>query len=429
MTVYNSPIKIWFINHSSYFPEDGPHIRHYGLGKYIARDGFEPTVFTSNELHHVGNKRIDTGRQIYKEKTKDGVRFFYIKTTHCEKNDIKRVFNLLSFEINAFRACVKLAKVYGKPQVFYACCISPTSFITGWILARKYQAKLILETRDIIPEGFYKEGSKWQNSLLAKACRFYMRKMYEKADALVFSMSGGAKYLTDQGWDRAHGGRIKLNSVYYINNGVDLDAYRHDVNEYVLPDEDLDDPSVFSVVYMGSIRLMHNIPFLIETAKALKARGRNDIKLLIWGTGPEEAEIRRRLEEEKLDNFILKGFVDKKYIPSIASRGNLAILTTNLSCVNRYGASPNKLFDYLAAGLPVVVPSLLSDGLIRNNGVGLELDCPSGDEMADAIIRFADMDKTEYETYRAHSRKLASTFSYETLSKELERAIVNTLKG
>ena len=51
------------------------------------------------------------------------------------------------------------------------------------------------------------------------------------------------------------------------------------------------------------------------------------------------------LDEEGLDNIVLKGFVDKKYIPGISRRADLFIGSGNGSSTDRYGASFNKLFD------------------------------------------------------------------------------------
>lgn len=323
----------------------------------------------------------------------------------------------------------KILKKYGKPDIIYASSMYPTALLIGVKLAKKYGIKCISETRDIVPEGFTRNGALRENGLISKFLRAFMKYVYTRSDALVFTMSGGKQYIQDRGWSTAQGGKIDLDRVYYINNGVDLNVFRENQGKCIVEDKDLDNPNLFKVIYLGAIRFMNKMPLFFDIARELNKKGRHDIKILMWGSGTKIDEMRQQLQNEGLDNLVLKGYVEKKYIPSIATRGHLAILTANLSCVDRYGASPNKLFDYLAAGLPVIVPSLLSDGLIMDNGIGLELDQPSGEEMADAIIRFADMDKDEYNSYCENSRKMAARFSYEALSKELEKAITDVLKG
>ena len=93
--------NIWFLNQNSYLPEDGPHTRHYALAKYLTRKGAETFVFAGNEFHHNG-RRIDTGKEMYIEKDLEGVRFFYIKTFHYDKNDYKRGLNIISYYLNIF---------------------------------------------------------------------------------------------------------------------------------------------------------------------------------------------------------------------------------------------------------------------------------------------------------------------------------------
>lgn len=420
--------RIWFLNQNSYMPDDGPHTRHYTLGKYLARIGYEPSVFAGNELHHIG-RRIDTGDARYIEKDEEGVRFFYIKTTHYEKNDYRRILNILSYYRNIFKVCKEAAAKYGKPDVIYASSMYPTALVAGIKLAKKYGVKCICEHRDIIPDGFITKGTFKENGLVARCMRLFMKRTYLQADALVFTMSGGPQHIMDLGLDTTHGGAIDPARVYYINNGVDMEEFEKNAREYVLPDKDLDNESQFNVVYLGAIRFMNKMPLFIETARELKRLGRDDIKILMWGTGTKVEEMKKQLQDEGLDNLELKGLVGKKYIPGIASRADLAIMTNNLSSVGKYGASPNKLFDYFAAGLPVIVPALLSDAMVQKNGAGVELDEPDASALAEEIISFADMDKKEYEAYRVNSRSLADQYSYEHLTELVAEVIEATMKG
>ena len=96
-------------------------------------------------------------------------------------------------------------------------------------------------------------------------------------------------------------------------------------------------------------------------------------------------------------------------------------MTANLSCVGKYGASPNKLFDYFQGGKPVIVPTLLADSMIQDNGCGVELDNPNGKRLAKEIIRFANMEKEEYDTYCKNSENMAKKYDYSIHAKSLEK--------
>ncbi|MBR5659649.1 MAG: glycosyltransferase family 4 protein [Lachnospiraceae bacterium] len=415
-------VKIWFLNQNSYMPEDGPHIRHYALGKYLARQGYEPYVFAGNELHHVG-KTVDTHGKDCVERVSEGVHFYYVKTTHYEKNNYRRILNILSYYRNVFKVCKKIAKKNGTPDVIYASSMYPTALVAGIKLAKKYGVKCICEHRDLVPEGFITNGAIKANGFIAKGARWFMKKTYEKADALVFTFGGGKKYLIEQKLDTKHGGKVDLSKVFYINNGVDLAESDYDAANYVLADEDLDDPELFKVVYLGSIRFMNQMPLFLEMARALKSRGYKKVKILMWGAGTKLEEMRNKLKEEGLNNIVFKGYVEKKYIAGIAKRADLFIGTGNSVVSSRYGMSFNKLFDYLAAGKPIILPFTVAYSIVEGSGAGVELSNPSGNELADAVIRFSEMPKEEYERYCENARNAAAMYDYRNLSKKIDRII------
>lgn len=416
-------MKIWIINQNSYLPEDGPHTRHFVIGKYLAKDGFEPFVFACNELHHA-RKRIDTGKKKYIERDRDGVRFFYVKSHHYVKNDIHRILNIISFYRRMFSVSRQITKQYGKPDIIYASTMYPTALLLGVKLAKKYNIKCISETRDIVPEGFVTSGTIKERGVIANLARSFMKKVYYRSDALVFTMSGGKKYIEEMGWNLENGGKIDLNRVYYINNGVDKEEYDNHAVNHIVDDEDLQNPNVFKVVYFGAIRFMNNMPLYIDVARELKKQGKENIKLLLWGTGNKVDEMQEILDKENLDNIVLKGFVAKEKIPSIARQADLFIGSGNGSSTARYGASFNKLFDYFAGGKPIVLLASLSDSMVEGNGCGIEMgNSPKPSDVADTIVRFSEMPHDEYQQYCQNSSKMADIYDYKVLTKEVERVI------
>lgn len=420
--------KIWILNQNSYMPEDGPHIRHYTIGKYLARKDYEPYVFAANELHHVG-RRIDTGKNEYIEKDSNGVKFLYIKTFHYTKNDIKRIINIASYYFMLFRVCKRVEKKYGKPDIIYASQMYPTALVAGIKLAKKYKVKCICESRDLIPEGFVTNGTFKANGIIAKVLRNWIRKIYYKSDALIFTMSGGEQYIIDNKWDISSGGKIDLSKVHYINNGVDLEVAKENEEKWIYQDKDIEDKDSFKVVYFGAIRFLNKMSLFIETASALKELGYNDVKILMWGNGTKLDEMRDELKKLNLDNIKLKGYVDKKYIPSIAKRADVFIGTGNSCIVGKYGMSFNKLFDYLAGEKPIILPFKVNNSIVEANNAGIEMDNPTGMEIAKQIIRFKNMPRDEYNKYCENSRLLANKFDYRVLTKKVDIIIKSLIKN
>lgn len=419
--------KIWIINQHAHTPERGTGIRHYAISKYLVRDGYEVCVFSSNQLHSSAQNSIEVGKEGYKEELVDGVRFIYVKTHAYKKNDIHRIINILSYYFSVLKNAKKIKKKYGAPDIVYSSTMSPVALIAGNKLAKKYKVPSINETRDLIPEGFSGSRILKANSAFAKMLSAFMKGIYKKADALVFTFSGGQQYVADKGWYKSQGGFVPDDRVYYINNGVDCELSSYYADNFTFADQHLDDEDLFVVSYIGSVRRLNNIPLFISAAEEMQNRGYDKIKFLIWGAGTKVDEINQTISEKGLNNIILKGFVQKKYVPCVAKRSDLFVLTANFSCVQKYGASPNKLFDYFQAGKPIIVPTVLSDSLVAGNGAGSEFENADGKRLADEIIRYYEMDKSEYDTYCDNSKRMAEKFDYATHAKSLEKVFDDVL--
>lgn len=413
--------RIWIINQHAHTPELAASIRHYAIAKYLVRDGYEVCVFSSNQLHSAAGKSIEVGEKGYTEEIVDGVRFIYVKTHRYTKNDMHRILNIFSFYSAVLKAAKQLEKEIGRPDIVYSSTMSPVALLAGNRLAKRYKVPSINETRDIIPEGFAGKGVIKETGLVSGALRAFMKGIYKKADALIFTMSGGKKYIEDMGWYKSQGGFIADDRVYYVNNGVDCELSEHYANNYSFADEQLDDPNLFIVSYIGSVRFLNNIPLFVEAAEELKKRGYSQIRILVWGDGTKVGEINQMIADKQLDNIILKGRVEKKYVPSVANRSDLFVMTTNFSSVKKYGASPNKLFDYFQAGKPIIVPTVLSDSLVEGNGAGSEIENPDGKRLAEEIIRFYDMDQSEYDGYCSRSKQMAAKYDYAVHAKNIEK--------
>jgi len=148
----------------------------------------------------------------------------------------------------------------------------------GYKISKKYKCKYIVEIRDLWPESIFINKPNI-SKLLIKPFYNIEKWFYKKADRIIFTMEGGVDYIKEKGWEK----EIRLEKVYYINNGVDLETFNYNRDHYQIDDEDLFNEDLFKVVFTGSIREAYNIPFLIKTGMLLKEAGENGIKILIYG--------------------------------------------------------------------------------------------------------------------------------------------------
>lgn len=413
-------MKVWIMNHyasNMYRDKSG---RHFWFSKQLENRGYAPTVFCATTLVN-GEEyiHIEKGKCITKEV--DGIPFVFVKTKPSVGNGIDRIQNMGFFYKNLFPTAKAYAKEHGKPDVIVASSVHPLTMVAGIKIARKFKIPCICEIRDLWPEAIFAFGKAREKSLLGRALIAGEHWIYRNADALIFTKEGDTDYLKEKGWTTDQGGDIDLAKCNYINNGVNLVSYKEQITSEVFDDEDLLRDDKFNVVYTGTVRPVNNVGNLLDCAGILKDRqGYENVQFLIFGDGSELEALRKRASEEGLDNVKLKGFVPRKYIPSILSKSSVNILNYSQNEYNwTRGNSSNKLFEYMASGKPVISTVKMGYSIIDRYQCGIELDECTPECLADAITRFHDMPDEEYRQFGVNAYEGAKDFDFDKLTKKL----------
>lgn len=406
-------MNIWLINHYAVPPMYYPLARQTCFAKHLMEMGHDVTIFAASTVHN-SDKNLITDGQRWREETVDGVHYVYIKCADYQDSGLKRVYNICEFAWKLPSVCKK----FPKPDAIVATSMPPTSCAMGIRLAKKYGCKGVAEIADLWPESIVAYDIAGPKNPAVILLRWLEKWIYKKADAVVFTMENAYKYIEEQGWEN----QIPKSKVFYVNNGVDLTLFRHNRDNYKLDDSDLDNKDIFKVVYTGSIRKVNNLGLLLDAAKKVEDQ---KVRFLVWGDGDELPALKERVKAENISNVIFKGRVDKSYVPSIVSRADLNIAHNTPSPLFRFGISFNKLFDYLAAGKPV-----LSDFPCGHNpavvwDAGTEVNEPSAENIADAIMKFVDMDKKQIKHYSDNALAAAEEYSFGALTKKLLSVIEN----
>ncbi|MBS4025547.1 MAG: glycosyltransferase family 4 protein [Clostridia bacterium] len=403
--------NIWIFNQYNMPPEHGHLNRHYNFGKYLNRKGYKPVVFVGSSLHN-SNIQMISDNSLYKIYENCDFPYVFVKTCDYAKSRIKRVYAMFEF----YRNLLKVTKNFDKPDFILGSSAHPFAAIAAIKLANKYKCKSIVEVRDLWPETFVAYNIMNKNNPLLRLLYAGEKWIYKNADNLIFTMMGGKDYLKKQGWDVASGGPIDLNKVYHINNGVDLEVFDYNKVHNIIDDEDLNDKSSFNVVYTGSIRLINKIGILLDAAKLLKG---TNIKILIWGNGDQLSKLRKRVNDEDIDNVYFKGHVDKKFIPYITSHSNLNIIISENMPLFQFGSSMNKMFDYFASGNPTLFTFKVGYSLVSKYNAGIELDDSSANNIAKSILYFKNLNQIDYDEYTKNARRVAEDYSFNNLTNSL----------
>lgn len=416
--------KIWIFNHYATNMLQNKGGRHYWFAENLIKQGYEPTIFCANVRHNT-NDVIELDGKLYSTDNKDNIPFVFVKTPEYKGNGKSRILNMVSFYKNLFPIAKNYAKEDGAPDVILASSVHPLTLVAGIKIAKKFGIPCICEVRDLWPETLIAYGKLDKNNLITKALYAGEKWIYKSADKLIFTMEGGKDYIIDHGWDKDQGGPIDIKKVYHINNGVDLKVFNYNKEHFQLEDDDLDNPNNFKVIYAGSIRQVNNVRSIVEAASGIQKIGIKDVKFIIFGDGSDRQSLEAYCTDNRIDNVVFKGFVEKKKIPYILSKSDLNIMHFDQNNLKKYGASLNKLFEYFASGKPILSDCQFGYDLVERYDCGVIVDNASPEELAEEIIKIRELSIDDYNSMCDNALKAAKDYDF----KELTGKLINIIEG
>lgn len=410
---------LWIFNHYAEEPSTGTGLRHYHLARQLEKMGWRPIVFAASSIHQSDMNLIE-GDSPYVAKEIDGITFVYIKARNYAGNGKQRILNILEYT----KGCLSVAPKLPKPQAILASSVHPLAWYLGSKFSKRYSVPWVCEVRDLWPESLIEFGLISRKSVIAKAIRAYEKWAYRSCDALVFTMPGGIDYVEEQGWQK----EVPESKIFWISNGIDLNRFDSEAKEHVYHDADFEEEGYFRLLYCGSIGDSDALDGYFDALKELQDRGVDNVRLFLFGDGPRRKDLEEKCQQEGIDGVFFKGRVAKKYVPSLVSRSDANLLSVQWSGLLRYGCSFNKLFDYLAAGKPIVsnVTFGRSDFEEKRCGVALASE---GDSLADLIAGLCAMPVEERDAMGARSRNLAASYDFSALAMRLNQAIERSAKN
>jgi glycosyltransferase involved in cell wall biosynthesis len=364
---------LYFHQHFS-TPKGSAGIRSYEMAKRLIKHGHRVTMVcgsyggASTGLHEefINGKR---------EGVVEGIEVIEFDLAISNADSfIKRASTFLKF---AFKSIgVALTKQY---DLVFATTTPLTAGIPG-IFARWLRGKpFIFEVRDLWPE-LPKQMGVIKNPLVLFAMSVLEWCSYRSAHRCIGLSPGIVEGIKKRG--------VKACKVEMIPNGCDLSIFAEDVNSWRVngvADTDL------MAVFTGTHGQANGLDAALDAAKELKRRGRDDIKLVFIGQGKLKEALQKRAELEQLNNVIFHSPVNKSKLAELMKGADLGLqLLANIPAFY-YGTSPNKFFDYISAGLPVLnnYPGWLA-GMINENNCGYAIEPDNTVAFADALENAAD---------------------------------------
>jgi glycosyltransferase involved in cell wall biosynthesis len=176
--------------------------------------------------------------------------------------------------------------------------------------------------------------------------------------------------------------------IALIPNGCDLDMFAPSLRRpSTLPGVE---PGDFVAGFTGAHGVPNGLDAVLDAAAVLKQRGDTRIKIAFIGDGGVKSRLIERAERDGLSNCVFLPPVPKRDLASItASLGCGLMILKNVPAFY-FGTSPNKFFDYIASGLPILnnYPGWLA-GMVERDACGVVVPPDDAVAFADALQRLA----------------------------------------
>jgi glycosyltransferase involved in cell wall biosynthesis len=305
-----------------------------------------------------------------------------------------------------------------KYDVLFATTTPLTAGIPG-IFARWLRGKpFVFEVRDLWPE-LPRAMGVIKNPLVLGAMSMLEWASYRSAHNVIGLSPGIVDGVAHRG--------VRHERIAMVPNGCDLGIFAAEVQPWRPPEVRATD---LMAVFAGTHGMANGLDAALDAAAELKRRGRDDIKIVLIGQGKLKAALVARAQRESLDNVVFHDPVNKARLAGLMASTDIGLqLLANVPAFY-YGTSPNKFFDYIAAGLPVLnnYPGWLAD-MINEHRCGFAVPPDDPTAFADALARAAD-ERAALGPMGARGRQLAEQqFDRALLADRWVDALENTFGG
>lgn len=394
---------LYFHQHFS-TPKGSVGIRSYAMAQSLIKNGHKVTMvcgsFSNGQTGLTG-----PFKKGFRYGEVDGINIIEFELPYSNNLSFpQRVVLFLSFALKSIKIALK--EDY---DIVFATTTPLTASIPG-IAAKWLRRKpFVFEVRDLWPE-LPKAMGVITNPIILWLMSALEWVSYHSADRLIGLSPGIVEGISKRGIDKR--------KIATIPNGCDLDIFSNKSDGWRPSGVEKTD---IMAIFTGTHGLANGLDSVVDAAAELKKRNRQDIKLVLVGNGMNKDSLMKRAKELGLSNLIFHDPVNKARLAGLMSEADLGLQILANVPAFYYGTSPNKFFDYIAAGLPVLnnYPGWLAE-LIKSEDAGFTVPPESPIEFANALEKAAaskDKLKEMGENAKALAKrefdrsKLAQTFN------------------
>jgi len=388
--------------------------RTYELARRLLQRGNRVTIVSGDALYFTGG-RVSKSRLMWRRENVDNIEVVWVRIPFGGSRKILlRMLGFLWFIPVSFLAALPAPS----PDVIIATSTPLTIGIPALLLSWFRRVPFIFELRDLWPDCVV-DYNVVRNRALIRAAYWLESFLYRRATAIIALTKGIRERVISKG--------IAPDKVWVITNAADLELFSPSGPRMDLETIAGVPQGSFACVFAGSFGIAYDLSLVVQAMDFL--RDRKDIHLTLMGTGPEKERLMQEVAKGGLRNVHFLGPVPKSEVPAFLRSGQVGILTIRHGSLS-YIFLPNKFFDLIACGRPVV---LNFDGEAREyvEGAGAGVYVPPGDAraLAEALQALADSPE-RLRQMGANARHLAEKqFGWDHKVREYREMLSSVVEG
>ncbi|RDW99446.1 glycosyltransferase family 4 protein [Listeria kieliensis] len=357
-------------------------VRSFIFSQKLVENGHRVTVITTDAFM----------KQERPYKIKADVKFYNIKgveilaVSSCYSNFMNKKERIKEF-LKFMKKSERIGRQLRNIDLIFATSTPLTIGIPAMKLSKKLDVPFIFEVRDLWPEAPIQMG--YINvKPLQHLLRFVEKQIYRKAAYVVCLSPGMADGVLSRG--------VPKEKISVIPNLADIELFSEEninkkLKQDIMAKYSLKDQ--FIVSHIGAMGEANGLHYLLDAAELIKKQNIREIKLLVVGSGKVKPFLVTESERRNLQNVIFIDSIEKKDVPTYLDIANITI-TSFLPKPILATNSPNKFFDSLAAGKPIIVNSNgWTKDIVEERGIGYYVDAKKPEQLANLLIELKDKKK------------------------------------
>lgn len=403
-------MRIWIVNHYAIPPTHTGGTRHYNLARKLQEKGHEVLIIASN-YNHLTHSFIskEKGKKIDES---SGVPFLWLPVPAYKGNTIARFWNMLMFMRSLLKN--KLLRSLSRPDIIIGS--SPHLFAAKGAqeLAKKLNCRFILEVRDLWPESLIDLGRFTAKHPLIKIMKKIEMQLYKSANKVISLLPGSHEYLIQNG--------VHKQDIVWLPNFIDIDAIPK--NLVKIPD------TKFTVMNAGAHGVANDLDTVLEAGLILQKQGLGEkIRICLIGEGPEKQRLKQLAMEKNITIVEFMDPVPKTHIYQVLNQADVFLMLLKKSPVFRWGISPNKLFDYLAMGRPIIFGVENPFNPVKEHHIGLSIPASDPKELAKAIKQLYELPEEQRNAMGSRGQEyVVQHHTAEVLATQLDEVLVKMIE-